>query len=167
MQSSSSEKKLVKPLKSCFWTQFAKKRGHYGPCLRWKKFFFLAEITKADHQLSESFYFIKIYVLTELWIYFYLEWYFLSKKCHFQLSHKKANETREGVDCGHMTVVQSWAHTLDETLGISKTKFCQVIQNCLRPWFHMHYGHDATGLFQKKIQTGSWGYTFLKSPLEI
>ena len=30
------------------------------------KFFFLAEI-KADHQLSESFYFIKIsYVLTEL-----------------------------------------------------------------------------------------------------
>ena len=31
------------------------------------KKFFLAEITKADHQLSESFYFIKIsYVLTEL-----------------------------------------------------------------------------------------------------
>ena len=35
---------------------------------------FLAEITKADHQLSESFYFIKIsYVLTELLIFFYLE----------------------------------------------------------------------------------------------
>ena len=32
-----------------------------------EKKFFLAEITKADHQLSESFYFIKIsYVLTEL-----------------------------------------------------------------------------------------------------
>ena len=31
------------------------------------EFFFLVEITKADHQLSESFYFIKIlYVLTEL-----------------------------------------------------------------------------------------------------
>ena len=28
--------------------------------------FFWAEITKADHQLSESFYFIRIYVLTEL-----------------------------------------------------------------------------------------------------
>ena len=26
--------------------------------------------TKADHQLSESFYFIKIYVLIELWIFF-------------------------------------------------------------------------------------------------
>ena len=26
---------------------------------------------KADHQLSESFYFIKIYVLIELWIFFY------------------------------------------------------------------------------------------------
>ena len=32
-------------------------------------FFFLPEITKADHQLSESFYLIKIYVLTELWIF--------------------------------------------------------------------------------------------------
>ena len=32
-----------------------------------KKNFFLVEITKADHQLPESFYFIKIsYVLTEL-----------------------------------------------------------------------------------------------------
>ena len=47
---------------------------------------FFAEIIKADHQLSETFYFIKIsYVLTELWIFFYLEWCFLSKKCHFQL----------------------------------------------------------------------------------
>ena len=41
-----------------FWTQFAQKRGHYGPRPRWKKN--LAEIKKADHQLSESFYFIKI-----------------------------------------------------------------------------------------------------------
>ena len=62
------KKKLVEPLKSCFfWNQFAQKRGHYGLRPRWKKKFFLAEITKADHQLSESFYFIKIsYVLTEL-----------------------------------------------------------------------------------------------------
>ena len=77
--------KLVKPFKNgFFWTQFAQKRGHYGPCSRWKIFFF-TEITKADHQLSESFYFIKIsYVLTELWTFFYLEWCFLSKKCHFQ-----------------------------------------------------------------------------------
>ena len=27
----------------------------------------LVEITKADHQLSESFYFNEIYVFTELW----------------------------------------------------------------------------------------------------
>ena len=46
--------------------------------------FFLADVTKADHQLSESFYFIKIsYVLTELWIFFYLEWCFLFKKVSF------------------------------------------------------------------------------------
>ena len=67
-----------------FWTPFVQKRGHYGPRPRWKNFF-LAEITKADHQLSESSYFIKIsYFLTELWIFFYLEWCFLSEKCHFQ-----------------------------------------------------------------------------------
>ena len=65
-------KKSVKPLKFAF----------FGP----KMEFFLTEITKADHQLSETFYFIKMsYVLTELWIFFYLEWCFLSKKCHFQL----------------------------------------------------------------------------------
>ena len=40
LQSRSSEKKLVTPLKNCFfWTQFALKRGHYGPRPIWKKFF--------------------------------------------------------------------------------------------------------------------------------
>ena len=55
-------------LKIVFWTHFAQKRGHYGPDLR-LIFFFLAEITKADHQLSERFYFIKkSYFLTEFWL---------------------------------------------------------------------------------------------------
>ena len=60
-QFSGSEKKLVKPLgKNCF----------FGPNLHRKgvimEIFFLVEII-TDHQLSESFYFIKIsYVLTEL-----------------------------------------------------------------------------------------------------
>ena len=40
LQSRSSEKKLVTPLKNCFfWTQFALKRGHYGPRPIWKKIF--------------------------------------------------------------------------------------------------------------------------------
>ena len=43
------KKKLVKPLKNCFFcAQFAQTRGHYGPCPVWKAIFF-AEITKADH----------------------------------------------------------------------------------------------------------------------
>ena len=86
LQSSSSEKIMAKPLKNClFWAQFAQERGHYGPCPKIKKIFF-AEITKADHQLSEAFNFIEIsYVLAEIWIFFYLECCFLSKKCHFQL----------------------------------------------------------------------------------
>ena len=31
---------MGKPLKKIFWTQFAQKRGHYGPRPRWKKIFF-------------------------------------------------------------------------------------------------------------------------------
>ena len=76
-------KKLVKPLKSCFFGPNLHRKGVIMATPNMEKIF-LTEI-KADHQLSESFYFIKIYVLTELWIFFYLEWYFLPKKCHFQL----------------------------------------------------------------------------------
>ena len=62
------QKKLVKPLKNCFFAPNLHRRVHYGPRPRWTKKF-LAKIKKADHQLSESFYFIKISnVLTELWI---------------------------------------------------------------------------------------------------
>ena len=85
LQSSSSEKKLVKPLKNCFFGPNLHRKGVIMGYAQDGKKFFLAEITKADHQLSESFYFIKIsYVLTELWIFIYLEWCFLSKKCYFQ-----------------------------------------------------------------------------------
>ena len=78
------KKKSVKPLKNCFFlTQFARKGGHYGQRPRWKNFFW--KKSKIHHQLSESFYFIEIsYVLTELWIFFCLEWCFLSNKCYFQ-----------------------------------------------------------------------------------
>ena len=48
-----------------YWAQFAQKGVIMGHTQNGKQFF-LAEITKADHQLSEIFYFIKIYVLTEL-----------------------------------------------------------------------------------------------------
>ena len=72
LQSSSSEKKLVKSIKNCLFGNC-----FFGPNLHKNvvimghaqdgKNFFLAEITKADNWLSESFYFIKMpYVLTEL-----------------------------------------------------------------------------------------------------
>ena len=44
------------------------KRGHYGPHPQWNgsmEWFFLAEITKTDHQYSENYFFL-LYVLTEL-----------------------------------------------------------------------------------------------------
>ena len=72
LHSRSSEKKLVKPPKNCF----------FGPNLHRKEVIIshaqeekllLAEIAKANHQLSSSFYFNKIsYVLIELWIISYL-----------------------------------------------------------------------------------------------
>ena len=86
LKSSSSEKKLVKPLKNCFFGPNLHRKGVIMGHTQDEKKAFLTEITKADHQLSEFFYFIKIsYVLTELWIFLYLEWCFLSNKCHFQL----------------------------------------------------------------------------------
>ena len=61
------KKNLVKPLKNCSFGPNLHKKGVIMSHAQNKKQFFLAEITKADHQLSENFYFIKIsYVLTEL-----------------------------------------------------------------------------------------------------
>ena len=70
LQSSSSEKDLVKPLKNCiFGPNFHKKEVIMG---------------HAQFFLAEMFHFIKIsYVLTELWIFFYLEWCFGQKKVWF------------------------------------------------------------------------------------
>ena len=60
LQSSSFEKKLIKSLKkNAFLGPVYTKRGHYGPRPS-RKTIVLAEITKADHQLLETFYFIKI-----------------------------------------------------------------------------------------------------------
>ena len=71
LQSSSSEKKLVKPLKNLISPKMKKKR-------------IFAEITEADHQFSETFHFIKIScVLTELLIFFYLSDVFFVKKVSF------------------------------------------------------------------------------------
>ena len=66
LQSKSSEKKLVKPLKNGFFGLSLHRKGIIISHAQGGKKIFLAEITKADNQISESFYFIKIYVLTEL-----------------------------------------------------------------------------------------------------
>ena len=68
LKSSSSEKKLVKPLKNCFFGPNLHRQGVIMDHAQDEKIFFLVEITKADHHLSESFHFIKISydVLTEL-----------------------------------------------------------------------------------------------------
>ena len=67
LQSRSFEKKLVKPFKNCFFgPNLHRKELIMGHAKDGKKFF-LAEIKKADYQLSGNFYFIKIsYVFTEL-----------------------------------------------------------------------------------------------------
>ena len=78
MESSNSEKNLLKPLETTiFWPNFCKNGGH-GQHPKQKTIVF-AEITKPDHRLSKPFYFIKIYVLVEFWMFFYFVWCFLSK----------------------------------------------------------------------------------------
>ena len=55
---------LVKPAKIAIFGPNLQKRGQHGPH---PQKFFLAEMTKIDHQLSETLYFTKIlYVLVEL-----------------------------------------------------------------------------------------------------
>ena len=69
MQSSSSEKKLVKPLKiNHFWAQLAQKKGvTIGFNQKTKKQKIFTEKTKPDHKLSRKINFIKIsYILAEL-----------------------------------------------------------------------------------------------------
>ena len=96
LKSSSSEKKLVKPLKNCFFGPNLHRKGVIMDHAQDEKNCFLVEITKADHQLSESFYFIKIsYVLTELRIFFYL-WVMLSvKKVLFPVLIAPKNEQHQ------------------------------------------------------------------------
>ena len=71
---------MLKPLKiTIFWPNLYKNGVPMGHTQNKKRFFF-AEITKPDHKLSKTFYFIKIsYVLAELWIFFYFVWCFLLK----------------------------------------------------------------------------------------
>ena len=58
------KKKIGKTSKNYhFWAKLAQIRCHYGPHRKQKTIFFI-EITNSDHQLSKTFYFIKIsYVL--------------------------------------------------------------------------------------------------------
>ena len=54
-----------------FGPNLRKKRSQYGSHPKQKHFF--AEMIKTDHKISKTFYFIKIlYVLAELWMFFYL-----------------------------------------------------------------------------------------------
>ena len=65
---------MLKPLKLLFWDPICTKKGS-------------ARATpKVHHQLSETFYFMKIsYVLAVLLIFFYFVCCFLSKKSYFHL----------------------------------------------------------------------------------
>ena len=61
------KKKLVKPLKNCVFGPNLHKNKVIMEHTENENQFFLVEITKTDHEPSETFYFIKMsYVLTEL-----------------------------------------------------------------------------------------------------
>ena len=84
LQSISSEKKMVKPLKNCFLvTNLHKKRSHYGPRPKWKTIFFGRNNKSRSPAFRNLLFYQYIYVLTELWIFFYLEWCFFVNKVPF------------------------------------------------------------------------------------
>ena len=73
------KKNLLTPLETIiFWPNSCKNGVPMGNTQN-KTTIVFAEITKPDHRLSKPFYFIKIYVLVELWLFFYFVWCFLSK----------------------------------------------------------------------------------------
>ena len=80
MESSSSEKNLLKPLKITIFRPNLCKTGVLMGHAQNKKQFFFSEIIKPDPKLSKPFYFNKIsYVLAALWMFFYIVWCFLLK----------------------------------------------------------------------------------------
>ena len=80
-------KKAGKTSEKLFLDPICIEKGSLWTTPKMKKKFFLVEIAKADHQLSESFYFIKIsYILTELWIFFLSSVMFSVKKVSFPAS---------------------------------------------------------------------------------
>ena len=90
MQSSCSEKKKIKPLKIT-----EHKRDQQVSVNQTEKHFFLQK-HHPDHVLSRTFYFTRIYVLAELWIFFYFVWCSFAKKGLFpakkeKVPHKKVN----------------------------------------------------------------------------
>ena len=83
------------------------------------------------------------------------------------LSHKKTNETGEGVDCGHMTVLHFcilWIKPLE----FPKQSVVELYK-IVSPHDSICYGYDATGIFQRKSKPGGVEDTtlFWKSPLDI
>ena len=75
---------MLKPLKiAIFGPNWHKKGGQYGPHPKQTKNFF-SEMTKADHLLFKTFYFIKIsYLLAELWMFFYFVVMFFWVRVYF------------------------------------------------------------------------------------
>ena len=61
------KKNLLKPLKLAIFGAICAKMGFPWTTPKTKNFFFFEEITKTDHKLSKTIYFLKIsYVLAEL-----------------------------------------------------------------------------------------------------
>ena len=81
LQSSSSEKKLVKPLKNCFLRPNLHRKGVIMGYTQDGKKMFFGRNNKSRSSVFGRILFIKISnVLSELWIFFYLEWCFLLRR---------------------------------------------------------------------------------------
>ena len=124
MESSSSEKILLKPLKITIFRPNLCKTGVPMGHAQNKKQFFFSEIIKPDPKLSKPFYFNKMpYVLAELWMFFY--------KCFFLLS---------AISSHNSAVAGLFFHNIEPNLA-QYTKFALTTTTHfpLYYWFPMKY----------------------------
>ena len=73
------KKKLVKPFKNCFWTQFAQKKGHYGPRSKWGKTF-VKNTKKSRSSAFRKFLFYQNIIYFDWVMNLFLSWAMFSVK---------------------------------------------------------------------------------------
>ena len=123
-------------------TQFAQKRGHYGPCPRWKFFFFCRNNkSRSSAQLSESFHLLEISCFD--WVMdLFLSWEMLSvKKVSFPVKTAVLNlKTKYFINSKQRSLV----------VKVKKLYFSSFCHSCRKSNVRHFYPHTHKHQFDVK-----------------